>query len=124
MTPVARLGSVSIDCPDPVALAEFYAAVTGFEVAYSTEQFVALAGPAVWLTLHQVAEYRPPTWPDPARPKQLHLDFATDDLERTEAELVALGATPAETQPAPELWRVLLDPVGHPFCITTLIPDP
>ena len=22
-----------------------------------------------------------------------------------------------------DLWRVLLDPDGHPFCITTLIPD-
>jgi hypothetical protein len=25
-------------------------------------------------------------------------------------------------QPSPDVWRVLLAPAGHPFCITTLIP--
>jgi hypothetical protein len=24
---------------------------------------------------------------------------------------------------APESWRVLIDPAGHPFCITNLIPE-
>jgi hypothetical protein len=40
------------------------------------------------------------------------------------AEALALGAAKANTQPSPDRWRVLLDPAGHPFCITTLIPDP
>ncbi|RZI55165.1 MAG: VOC family protein, partial [Zymomonas sp.] len=31
---------------------------------------------------------------------------------------VECGATEAEEQPDPR-WRVLLDPAGHPFCITT-----
>jgi hypothetical protein len=57
-------------------------------------------------------------------PKQLHLELAVGDLDEAEAAaLAAIGATKAQTQPSPELWRVLIDPAGHPFCITTLIPD-
>jgi hypothetical protein len=40
-------------------------------------------------------------------PKQIHLD---------------LGATRAEFQPAPDARRILLDPAGHPFCLTVGIP--
>jgi hypothetical protein len=36
---------------------------------------------------------------------------------------VALGARPADPQPDPR-WKVLLDPAGHPFCLTTLVPPP
>ncbi|WP_442858944.1 VOC family protein [Arthrobacter sp. CAN_A6] len=34
-----------------------------------------------------------------------------------------MGATPAEHQPTPGQWRVLLDPAGHPFCLTAVRPD-
>jgi hypothetical protein len=37
-------------------------------------------------------------------------------LARFYSELLALGATPAATQPH-ENVRVLLDPAGHPFCL-------
>ncbi|WP_307802408.1 VOC family protein [Cellulomonas fengjieae] len=36
---------------------------------------------------------------------------------------LALGAQLADPQPD-ERWRVLLDPAGHPFCITTVAPSP
>jgi len=55
-------------------------------------------------------------------PKQIHLELAVQDLETAEAEALALGATRPDQQPNPEHWRVLIDPAGHPFCITTLIP--
>ena len=29
----------------------------------------------------------------------------------------------APEQPDPERWRVLFDPAGHPFCLTTQIPS-
>jgi hypothetical protein len=38
------------------------------------------------------------------------------------AEAERLGARPAATQPAPDRWRVMFDPAGHPFCLTTQIP--
>jgi Glyoxalase-like domain len=65
----------------------------------------------------------PPSWPEGPQHQQLHLDFAVEELDRATDAAVALGATPASHQPAPEQWRVLLDPVGHPFCLTAVRPD-
>jgi hypothetical protein len=56
-------------------------------------------------------------------PKQLHLDLAVDDLGQTAAQALALGARRAESQPAPDRYLVFFDPAGHPFCLTTQIPD-
>jgi hypothetical protein len=56
--------------------------------------------------------------------KQLHLDLAVSDLDTEAARILALGANKAAVQPNPDKWRVLIDPAGHPFCITVLIPDP
>ena len=65
----------------------------------------------------RIAGYQPPTWPDPAIPKQLHLDLSVGDLDAAEAEAVRLGARRAGEQPEPARWRVMLDPAGHPFCL-------
>ncbi len=48
---------------------------------------------------------------------------ATSNLEAAEAEALRLGARKAANQPAPDRWRVLFDPAGHPFCFTTQIPE-
>src|SRR5262249_9098968 len=54
-----------------------------------------------------------------------HLDLsAGDELDMPETQVVELGATRAEMQPHPDRWRVLIDPAGHPFCITTVTPPP
>ncbi|HTF48375.1 MAG TPA: VOC family protein [Pseudonocardia sp.] len=45
------------------------------------------------------------------------------DLDEPEQRALALGATAAVPQPD-KRWRVLLDPAGHPFCITSLAPPP
>ena len=117
-----RLGAVSLDCPAPAELADFYKDVLGLEVMFSSDDFVALQGAGVWLTFQRVADHQPPDWPDGAVPKQLHLELAVSDLDAAEARIVALGAAKAGVQPNPDGWRVLIDPAGHPFCITTLIP--
>jgi hypothetical protein len=70
-----------------------------------------------------VDNYEAPTWPDDGVPKQMHLDLAVSDLAEGEREVLALGATRATTQPAPESYLVFLDPAGHPFCLSTAIPD-
>jgi catechol 2,3-dioxygenase-like lactoylglutathione lyase family enzyme len=122
MTVSLRLAAISLDCADPAGLAEFYSRLTGFEVVFSNDDFVALRGD-IYLTLQRVEGYRPPTWPGAERAKQIHLDFATDDLDGAQQIAVGLGAAVADTQPRPDSWRVLIDPAGHPFCFTTLIPD-
>lgn len=115
-----RLGAIAVDCPDPRALGDFYRDVLGAKVVRSTPDLVVLSAPGILLTFERVEDHVRPTWPGGQTPKQLHLDFAVDDLDAEEARIIALGATKAEVQPAPDNWRVLIDPVGHPFCITVM----
>jgi len=123
MTALARLAAVSLDATDPAGLADFYRQLLGLEVMFETEDFVALQGGGVLLTTQRVADHVAPDWPASSVPKQMHLELAVTDLAEAEAGALALGATKADTQPNPDHWRVLIDPAGHPFCITTLIPD-
>jgi hypothetical protein len=48
----------------------------------------------------------------------LHLDFQVRDLAAAVDEAVSLGAVLAEVQPNSTV-RVLFDPAGHPFCLST-----
>lgn len=112
-----------MDCADPAALAEFWAALLGGEVAFRSDNFCAVKTAQGWLSAVRVADYRAPTWPDDAVPKQMHLDLATADLDAAEAEAMRLGARKPSDQPAPDRWRVMLDPAGHPFCFSTQMPD-
>ncbi|MFI1172488.1 VOC family protein [Streptomyces melanogenes] len=117
-----RFAAVTFDCADPAELARFYGEVFGLPVVYSTDDFVLLGQDgAAGLGFNRLADYRRPTWPDPAQEKQAHIEVGVDDLDSAEAELLALGAVKPEEQPQPDRWRVLLDPAGHPFCITTLV---
>jgi len=120
---LARLASTALDCADPSSLAPFWAALLGGEVAYRSDEFCAVKTENGWLAAVKVADHRAPTWPDPSVPKQIHLDLAVRDLDAAEAEALGLGATKPPEQPAPDRWRVLIDPAGHPFCLSTQIPD-
>jgi catechol-2,3-dioxygenase len=118
-----RIGSVAIDCPDHSELASFYSRLLQTEIAHETETFSALRVDGVWILVKSVPDYVQPTWPDAAMPQQLHLDFAVDDLDAAEAAAIDAGALKADFQPAPDSWRVMLDPAGHPFCLNRQIPD-
>lgn len=113
----------ALDCPAPLELAAFYAALTGLEVEplgdFPPED-------VTWIELlneghpslgfQKVPSYVAPTWPEGPIPQQLHLDFTVTDLDEGEAFALGLGATKAEYQPG-DTFRVFLDPVGHPFCL-------
>ncbi|MEV6200592.1 VOC family protein [Streptomyces sp. NPDC051771] len=115
-----NLTAVNLDCADPLALADFYAKATGLPLHERSDAgFAALVdGNGLVLGFQRVADHRPPVWPDGDVPAQLHLDFDVDDLDEAAAALTALGATLPAAQPRPDLWRVLLDPAGHPFCVS------
>lgn len=117
-----QLGAISIDCSEPSTLAAFYRELLDLTTLFENDHFIALGGAATALTFHQVTDHRPPDWPTGPTPKQFHLDFAVADLDAAEQRAVALGAHKAEFQPSPDRWRVLIDPAGHPFCVTVLIP--
>jgi hypothetical protein len=123
MTAINRLGSISIDCSDTHALAQFYATMLGVEIAYDSETFSAVRLDNIWLSMQKVDDHHVPTWPDGAVSQQVHLDFSVEDLDAAEEAALAAGARKADTQPSPDRWRVMLDPAGHPFCLTGLIPD-
>ncbi|MFI5982403.1 VOC family protein [Streptomyces sp. NPDC051555] len=119
--PAIRFSAVTFDCPDPAELSRFYGEALGLPVTYSSDDFVMLGQEgSPGLGFNRLAGYRRPTWPEPSQEKQAHLELGVDDLDAAQARLLALGAEAPAVQPEPERWRVLLDPAGHPFCITTL----
>lgn len=122
--PAVRLAAVSLDAADPVPEAEFWRDLLGLEVIWQNEDFVALRGAAVLITVQRVGDHRVPQWPAGEVAKQLHLELAVADLDVSERAAIALGATRASTQPSPDRWRVLIDPAGHPFCLSNQIPEP
>jgi catechol 2,3-dioxygenase-like lactoylglutathione lyase family enzyme len=115
-----ELFAVTIDCPDPAALARFYQSFLGGSLHAPNDTFVALlTGGQVRLDFQRVANPEPRPWPGPDAARRVHLDFAVDDLEAAEAEVLALGAVLADVQPGGERFRVFVDPAGHPFCLAT-----
>ncbi|GAQ59012.1 VOC family protein [Streptomyces acidiscabies] len=116
-----KLSAVTLDCADPVELAAFYRAATGWDPhPKSDADFSGLITPdSLFIGFQRVPDYRAPTWPDQSGvPQQSHLDFDVDDLDEAEEKLLALGATRSPHTPDGRRWRVLLDPAGHPFCLS------
>jgi catechol 2,3-dioxygenase-like lactoylglutathione lyase family enzyme len=114
---IGRAHHTVIDCPDPAALAAFYAALLGLPVTYSSADWVVVAvnDTSSGLAFQLAPDHRRPTWPDPAVPQQFHLDIMVDDLARAGRDVLALGAV---RLPGDDVYA---DPAGHPFC---LIPRP
>ena len=120
---IARLAAVSLDTDDPAGLAEFYRQLLELRVMWESADFVALQGAGVILTMQRVAEHRAPDWPGAGVPKQLHLELAVTDLDAAQQRAVELGAVAAAEQPRPDGWRVMIDPSGHPFCLSAMMPE-
>ncbi len=116
---VATLRMLTLDSSDSRRDARFWAAVLGWEVAHEEDAYAMLNGPdGMALGLGTVEGHVAPGWPNANGSKQFHLDLAVDDLDAGVEACVALGATLPDEQPG-ETWRVLLDPSGHPFCLTS-----
>ena len=118
MSAIARLSVFALDTPDPEGLAEFYSAITGWEVERGDEDdWVQLRSDGGATLAFQLApDHQPPVWPSAERPQQAHIDFDVADLDGAEEQVLALGARKAEVQPG-TTFRVYLDPSGHPFCL-------
>lgn len=112
---IGKYPSFALDCPDPVALAEFYGAVLGWEVT-KDDKWSEIRGDGHCICFQRVDDYRAPVWPGQDVPQQMHLDVMVLDLDIAEAEVLELGATKPDHQPG-TTFRVFLDPAGHPFCL-------
>ncbi|MFD4481007.1 VOC family protein [Streptomyces sp. NPDC058471] len=118
--PLAGLGVVVLDCPDPLALATFYAAVVGGTPKDDGKGWVDLEVPGGTPLAFQAAPgHVPPQWPEAAHSQQFHLDLEVDraQLDAVEKEVLALGATALDTEDRERSFRVYADPAGHPFCL-------
>jgi Glyoxalase-like domain len=114
----ARVGNITLDCDDALALARFWSAAVDRPVDdASSEVFASIGGGDV--------DRREPAWyfervPEAKQAKnRMHLDLFDDDVDAVE-RLVALGASVVgrHTVPGTEHhWTVLLDPEGNEFCV-------
>ncbi|MGW5124997.1 VOC family protein [Streptomyces sp. NPDC004069] len=115
-----KLSAITLDCPDPLALAAFYQQATGLELhSKPNSDFAGLdCEDEVVIGFQRVDDYRAPRWPEQTVPQQLHMCFKVEqDLDEVEARLFEWGAGKPDHQPHGARARVLTDPVGHPFCI-------
>ncbi|WP_078852916.1 VOC family protein [Streptomyces sp. NRRL S-1824] len=115
---IGRLEKTVLDCPDPRALAAFYAELLGMRVNEDSENWVVIGTEpgSRQLAFQRSEHWVPPAWPDPQRPQQMHLDIRVDHADAAERAVLALGARrlPSEWEGR---FRVFADPVGHPFCL-------
>ena len=116
----ATLTMVTLNSPDPPALARFYGRLLGWEIGTEEPGWVTLRNPdgGIGMGFHIEDIYVPPVWPaEPgAQQMMMHLEIRVDDLVVGCAHAAACGATLAEFQPQDDV-RVHLDPDGHPFCL-------
>jgi predicted enzyme related to lactoylglutathione lyase len=113
----ARLGSVLIDTDDPAGLAAFYSELLSWPIGDADDESVSLTGPdGVDVDFQLVINHRPPSWPGPEVPQQMHLDFYVDDLAAAVSRAEELGARRAGVSPG-KYFVTLVDPSGHPFCL-------
>jgi catechol-2,3-dioxygenase len=114
---VAKLGVVVLDCPDPRALAGFYAAVLGGTVEDQGEWVDLKVPGGQALAFQEAPGFVPPKWPAPDNSQQFHLDLVVEDLDAAEKAVLELGARPLDATDRERTFRVYADPAGHPFCL-------
>ena len=112
----AVLREVIIDCNNPRPVAEFWAAVLGWDVQqHDTAFWMSESGapfPDLVLVFVPVPEKK-------TVKNRLHLDVSPVGCDRDEevARLEALGATPVDIGQGEQPWVVLADPEGNEFCV-------
>lgn len=115
--------TVYIGCPEAIGgdsgkavLAGFYSRLLGWRqgdaygtpfVSRSTRFRLGFDGDG-W------SDQRPPQWPDPAYPQQLHLDISVPDLNAADVTAAAAGGRLLADM---EEYRIYADPGGHPVCL-------
>lgn len=126
MSEQVLLGNVILDCTDPKSLSDFYIRMLNWEKTYEDEGIIILASSScdVRIGFQRNLDYVPPVWPEipGAQQMQVHMDFKVRDKEHMKSMVkhaIFCGAVEAKEQYS-ELWTVMIDPAGHPFCFDTL----
>lgn len=122
-----KMYSFTVDCKDPQELANFYGTLLKWEAMVLDEEYACVYAPGTnqgaypTILFQRNAAYQPPVWPEEpeAQQQMAHMDFAVNDLEKAVQHAVNCGASTAKNQFSND-WRVMFDPVGHPFCLCQL----
>jgi hypothetical protein len=114
-----RIDRVVFDCFSPRALGAFYEELLGMRTRKQDSQdCVVIAkedGSRPMLAFQHAPNFKPPRWPDPMYPQQLHLDLDVQDGEAAQKLAERLGAIrlPDMGGSCP----AYADPAAHPFCL-------
>jgi catechol 2,3-dioxygenase-like lactoylglutathione lyase family enzyme len=119
MTAIGRISSVALACPDPAALADFYARITGWKVVFAEPDWCSIAASDdSWhLSFQRVPDHQPPVWPHGNPAMQCHLHIKVADLDTAEQQMLMQGASAFPDQPSRDNFRVMADPAGHILCL-------
>ena len=115
----SRLYSIVIDSHDPAKLARFWAAALDYEIAFESDDEVAVEPrgeakePAlVFLPVPEAKSVK----------NRLHIDLAPDDQGAYVERLKGLGAAVADIGQGDVSWVVIRDPEGNEFCVQPAYP--
>jgi hypothetical protein len=119
--PVGWIREVVLDCPDPWALARFWAGLLGGTPVEWYPGWVTLEPPPHGQRLSFQASTVPPA----ENAARVHFDVLVGDLAAAHDRVVSAGALPVAEHVSPRrdpaggpvAWRVYRDPAGHPFCL-------
>ena len=126
------LGNITFACENPDRLADFWAAVLGYEKQEAPPEFMeawVAAGrdPAGAAAIVDPSGKGPRFFfkkmaKTPTESIPIHLDLNAEDREAEVRRLVSLGATEVETKtqttgPYTETWTVMKDPEENGFCV-------
>lgn len=118
--PRMQLSATVLDAPDARTLAAFYEQLLGWNRSADEPEWVMLRPPegGTGLSFQSEPNFVPPVWPSVPGEQimMMHLDIAVDDLDAGVEWALGAGARLADFQPQDDV-RVMLDPVGHPFCL-------
>ena len=116
---IGRWHGIIIDCPNPSALAAFYQELLGMQRVQDDKDWVVIGDAAdrPGIAFQRAPDFRPPRWPDPDQPQQMHIDVRVEDLDQAEQKVLALGAPPA-TRRRRTVPRHA-DLADHPFCLVS-----
>jgi hypothetical protein len=115
---LGRIGRVVFDCYSPRSLATFYEGLGLGTRTMDTPTRVVIAShddDQPDLAFQHAPLFKPPRWPDPGYPQQIHLDLDVEDAEAAQVTAERLGAIRM-----PEMGGscpVYADPSAHPFCM-------
>ena len=119
---ISSIIGIAFDCLDANELADFYVKLTGWKKEISGKEWAGIRTPqGILLVFQSVENYVPPVWPWKAGEQQqmAHIDFKVEKLQEAEALALQHGAKKADVQYF-ETSTVMIDPAGHPFCLSTV----